>query len=48
MLAVKAVAIGTLTNIVMCIIVNKMDWEKRKKMTYSIENVQTLYTVLLV
>lgn len=26
----------------MCIIVNKMDWEKRKKMAYAIEKVQTL------
>lgn len=26
----------------MCIIVNKMDWEKRKKMAYTTEKVQTL------
>lgn len=32
----------------MCIIVNKMDWEKRKKMAYGIGKVQTLCTALLV
>lgn len=32
----------------MGIIVNKMDWEKRKKMAYAIEKVQPLYTALLV
>lgn len=44
MLAVKAVAIETLANIVICIIVNKMDRGKRKKITYTIrESLATLH-----